>query len=177
MSSSATLTATPLHLTKNEGAIDLWWPYGPSVGRYTIKTTGEQTQGGLLQMLVRDARGGATPLHVHHDADETFYVIAGTLTIVVGDERFEACAGDFVLGPRGVPHAFVITSEEAEVLISYGPAGQQGPLGAGVAGFFREVAVPVQPGPMPAPRQPDAEDFARRMLTYGIELLGPPPVA
>ena len=36
-----------------------------------------------------------------------------------------------------------------------------------------EVADPVGEGEKPSPRMPD-EDFARRMMTYNIELLGPP---
>jgi mannose-6-phosphate isomerase-like protein (cupin superfamily) len=171
-----TNTATPL-LAKDEGVSDLWWPYGPVVGRYTIKTTAEQTRGSLVQLLIRDSRGASTPMHVHHDADETFYVIEGALTVVIGDERFEARAGDFVLGPRGVPHAWVVTSEHVELLVTCGPAGSEGAIGSGIDGFFREVAVPVDGSEPPQPTMPDAEDFARRMMGYGIELVGPPPAA
>jgi len=42
-------------------------------------------------------------------------------------------------------------------------------------GRFREVADPVAGGEPPAPRMPDPELFAARMLHYGIELVGPPP--
>jgi quercetin dioxygenase-like cupin family protein len=155
---------------------DLWWPYGPCVGRYTFKTTGEETGGELAQMLIRDHRGAATPLHAHRDADETFFVISGALTVVVGDERIEAGPGDYVFGPRGVPHAFMVTSDEAEVLITYAGAGTEGPEGHGVLGFFREVATAVVDGEAPpAPVRPDEELFARRMAVYGIDLLGPPP--
>ncbi len=173
MTTTSTTTA-PTILARDEGVDDLWWPYGPCVGRYTIKTTAQQTEGSLLQLLIRDSRGAATPLHVHHDADETFYVLDGEVTIVVGDERLEARAGDFVLGPRGVPHAFVVTSDEAELLVTYGPAGRPGPMGSGVDGFFREVGIPVACD-KPRPMVPDPEHFARLMELYGIELLGPPP--
>jgi quercetin dioxygenase-like cupin family protein len=172
---NSTDTTTQTLFAKDEGVTDLWWPYGPGVGRYTIKTTAEQTRGALIQMLVGESRGAATPLHVHHDADETFYVIDGELTVFVGEERIDARSGDFVLGPRGVPHAFVVTSDTAEVLITYGPAGQEGPVGAGVVGFFREVATPVGESGTPEPTIPDTEHFARRMAEYGIELVGPPP--
>jgi mannose-6-phosphate isomerase-like protein (cupin superfamily) len=158
-------------LSKDEGVADLWWPFGSVTGRYTIKTTGAQTHGDLVQVLIRDSKGAATPLHVHHDTDETFYVIDGSLTIVIGDERIDAAAGDFVLAPRGVPHAFLVTSETIEMLVTCGPAGLEG----GIDGFFREVADPVDGGEPPAPRMPDPELFATRMLNYGIELVGPPP--
>jgi quercetin dioxygenase-like cupin family protein len=171
---STTTTMQSTVLAKDEGVADLWWPYGPAVGRYTFKTTGDQTQGSLIQVLISDSRGAATPVHIHHDADETFYVLEGEVTIVVGDERIEARAGDFVLGPRGVPHAFLITSERAELLVTFGPAGRDGP---GFAGFIREVAVPVDGDNAPQPTMPDAEEFARLMSIYGIELVGPPPAA
>jgi quercetin dioxygenase-like cupin family protein len=150
-----------MKLSKDQGVADLWWPYGPSVGRYTIKTGGE-----LMQMLIRDSRGAATPVHTHHESDETFYVIEGELTVFVGDERIEAKAGDFVLGPRGVPHAWVVTSEHAELFVT---------AGANLDGFFREVAVPVNGGEPPQPTMPDNADFAERMARYGVELVGPPP--
>jgi quercetin dioxygenase-like cupin family protein len=162
-------------LGKDEGVTDLWWPYGPTVGRYTIKTDAERSRGSLVQMLIRDHRGAATPMHVHRDADETFYVVAGEVSVFVGDARHDLVAGDFAFGPRGVPHAFVVTSDEVEMLITYGPAGAEGPLGAGVHGFFREVAPEVGEGERPQPTMPDNELFARRMAAHGIDLVGPPP--
>ena len=44
-------------------------------------------------------------------------------------------------------------------------------------GFFREVGVPVVPGEAPPqPTMPeDPEEFARRNIAYGVELVGPPP--
>jgi quercetin dioxygenase-like cupin family protein len=175
MTDSNTTTQSPV-LAKDEGTVDLWWPYGPVVGRYTIKTTAEQSQGSLIQMLVRDSRGAATPMHIHHDTDETFYVIEGEVTVVLGGERFVARAGDYVFGPRGVPHGWVVTSERIEMLITCGPAGTEGDIGSGLDGFFREVAVPVIEGEAPPePTMPDNEHFARRMVHYGIELVGPPP--
>jgi quercetin dioxygenase-like cupin family protein len=171
-----TTAAQPYALSNANGVTDVWWPYGPVVGRYSIKVSGEHTEGRLLQLLVTDSRGAAPPLHVHHDADETFYVINGELTVFVGDERIEARPGDFVFGPMGVPHAFLVTSDRAEFLVTFSPAGTQGPSGFGVDGFFREVAVPVVPGEaLPEPVEPDPEEFARRMAQYGIEMLGPPP--
>ena len=163
----------PLKLAKDEGVHDLWWPYGPAVGRYTVKANAETSRGALIQLLVRESRGAAVPLHVHHDTDETFYVITGAMTVEIGGERFEARAGDYVFAPRGVPHRWTVTSETAEVFVTCGPAGTEGPSGVGLDAFFREVADPVGEGEKPSPRMRD-EDFARRMMTYNIELLGPP---
>jgi mannose-6-phosphate isomerase-like protein (cupin superfamily) len=171
-----TPTRSAYALGKDAGVTDLWWPYGPVVGRYTIKSAAEQTGGRMIQFLARDGRGACTPLHVHRDADESFYVIEGTLTVFIGDERIDAGPGDYVFAPLGVPHAFAVTSEHAEFLVTFAGAGTDGPLGAGVHGFFSEVAVPVVDGEEPpAPTLPDAAEFAARMAVYGIDLVGPPP--
>ncbi|MDQ3587206.1 MAG: cupin domain-containing protein [Actinomycetota bacterium] len=158
------------------GVSDFWLPFVPGVSRISTKVSGEQTEGRLLQVRSSDSRGAAPPLHIHHDADETWYVIDGRLTVFVGDERIEAGPGDFVFGPMGVPHAFLVTSERAESLITFSPAGTKGPSGYGVDGFFREAAIPAIPGQgAPEPTEADPEHLARLMLRYGIELVGPPP--
>jgi mannose-6-phosphate isomerase-like protein (cupin superfamily) len=176
MSTTETSTAHVYALPKETGVTDVWWPFGPVVGRYSIKVTGEQTEGRLIQLVATDSRGAAPPLHIHHDTDETWYVIDGELTVFVGDEQIEAGPGGFVFGPMGVPHTFLVTSERAEFLVTFSPAGTKGHSGFGVDGFFRDVAPPVLPGAdPPEPREPDPDDFARRMLHYGIELVGPPP--
>ena len=163
-------------LSKDTGVTDFWLPFVPGVSRISTKVSGEQTEGRLLQVRSTDSRGAAPPLHIHLDADETWYVIDGRIAVFVGDERIEAAPGDFVLGPMGVPHTFLVTSKRAEFLVSFSPAGTEGPSGYGVDGFFQDVAVPVVPGQAPPdPTEPDPEDFGRRMLQYGIEMIGPPP--
>lgn len=52
--------------------------------------------------------------HVHTNEDEAIYVVAGLLTVEVGDQRFEAGPESFVWMPRGVPHVFANLSD-AEV--------------------------------------------------------------
>jgi mannose-6-phosphate isomerase-like protein (cupin superfamily) len=155
-------------LSEDSGVIDVWWPYQPQVGRYTVKIGADQADGRLCQLLGRDRRGGAPPMHVHRREDETFYVIAGEITFFVGDRRIEATAGDFVFAPKDVPHAFLVTSDHAAYLTTFSPAGAER--------FFAEVAPRVVPGePAPAPRMPDPEEFARIAASYGIEIVGPPP--
>jgi mannose-6-phosphate isomerase-like protein (cupin superfamily) len=46
------------------------------------------------------------PLHLHRSDDEAWYVLAGTLGFLRGDERLEAPAGSAVLVPGGVVHTF-----------------------------------------------------------------------
>jgi quercetin dioxygenase-like cupin family protein len=172
-----TTTSTNAYaLDRDDGIADLWWPYGPVVGRYIVKAAAEQTDGRLIQLVVRDSRGAATPLHIHRDADETFYVIDGAITVLVGDERFEATSGDYVYAPMGVAHAFVVTSDHVELLVTFVGAGTLGPRGAGVHGFFSEVGTPVADDiGKPHAQRPDVAEFARLMDVYGMDLVGPPP--
>jgi mannose-6-phosphate isomerase-like protein (cupin superfamily) len=62
--------------------------------------------------------------HVHHDEDDSFYILSGTLTFELGDERVAAGPGTFVLVPPGVSHGFANESgEEVRVFNVHAPAG------------------------------------------------------
>jgi mannose-6-phosphate isomerase-like protein (cupin superfamily) len=45
-------------------------------------------------------------LHIHHEDDEAWYVLEGTLGFQVGDEILTAPAGSAVLVPKGTPHTY-----------------------------------------------------------------------
>ena len=68
--------------------------------------------------------GAATPLHIHVDVDDSFYVLAGTLACRSGDDSFIARPGDYVSMPEGQPHALrAMGSEEVVILQTHkGPA-------------------------------------------------------
>lgn len=59
----------------------------------------------LGQILLVEAPGYRTPVHVHRRTDETFYVLSGRLTLWVDGRFHELEPGDYVHIPRGVPHA------------------------------------------------------------------------
>lgn len=46
------------------------------------------------------------PPHLHHNDDEVWYVLEGTLIVRVGDQDVEARAGSAVRVPRGTPHTY-----------------------------------------------------------------------
>ena len=52
------------------------------------------------------------PLHVHHEEDEVFHVLDGALELFVDGDRFVVEAGRMVVAPRGVPHAYRVSSAE-----------------------------------------------------------------
>ena len=53
------------------------------------------------------------PLHVHHDDDEAWYVLAGELTVRAGSRDIHLGVGGAVLVPRGVPHTYWNPTAEA----------------------------------------------------------------
>lgn len=46
------------------------------------------------------------PLHLHHNDDEAWYVLEGSLCVRRGEEIVQAAAGSAVLVPRGIPHTY-----------------------------------------------------------------------
>jgi uncharacterized RmlC-like cupin family protein len=115
-------------------------------------------------------RGSGSPLHVHHDEDEWFYVLEGELTIWVAGQTVVAPVGAFVFGPRDVPHTFIVSSDEARFLLVTQAAGFEG--------FIRTLATPAAaPEIPPAPTAPpDMEPVLRAAADYRLEILGPPGI-
>jgi mannose-6-phosphate isomerase-like protein (cupin superfamily) len=52
------------------------------------------------------------PLHRHHNDDEAWYVVAGTLGVKKADDEIEAPAGSAIFVPRGTPHTYWNASPE-----------------------------------------------------------------
>jgi quercetin dioxygenase-like cupin family protein len=159
----------PYVLPRDAGLYDVWFPTIPNApGRYRAKVTAEQTDGRLAQVHIVEHRGAAAPLHLHRDADETFYVIDGQVSFFLGKERIDARAGAFLLAPRGAVHSWLIRSEEAEALVTLAPAGLEG--------FFAEIGSQVVPSdPAAGSIQIDVEELNRRAAAYGVEIVGQPP--
>lgn len=135
-------------------------------GLHTWKATSAETGGAFILFEDRLERGKVTPLHLHPDADETFIMISGDVTVHVdGTERLLTAGGVAVI-PRGIPHAFKVTSAEARMLCLQTP-------GTGEAFYQRasEAAVDGEPAtPLDMGRVREAAS-----ATGAIVLLGPPP--
>jgi len=61
--------------------------------------------------------GSAVPMHIHHNEDESIYLLEGDLVFQVEDDKFDVEKGGTVYMPKGVPHGFRITGDkEAHIL-------------------------------------------------------------
>ncbi len=134
-----------------------------------LKVTAEQT-GGRFSLIEEVApRGEGTPLHVHREDDETFYVLEGELTFYLDSgQPMPAPAGSFVHIPGGVVHAFKVDSEIARYLIITTLQHER---------FYRAISEPAQSRTLPPQRPLDMEKVEAAAQEYGVEALGPPPGA
>jgi mannose-6-phosphate isomerase-like protein (cupin superfamily) len=124
---------------------------------------------GQLMILRTDGTlGDAAPVHVHGHEDEVFIVLEGSMTVWVGDERREVDAGGICFLPRGIPHAYRVTSETAKVLNVCTPGGLE-------AAFRQAGWVLSSPTPDGWAVSPAA--IAQAMAMVDCQIVGPPRAA
>ena len=165
MSATPIPSVLPIALQPGEG--EARWFLGFLV---TIKASGATTNGRVAVIEHLGTRGLGSPLHVHHNEDEWFYVLEGELTIWVAGETVAAPAGSFVFGPRDVPHTFIVSSDEARFLLVTQAAGFES--------FIRTLGTPAPVAEIPpAPTAPpDMAPVLQAAADYGLEILGPPGI-
>ena len=156
---------TPYALGSEEG--EAFWGFG---SLWTVKAGAEQTGGRFSLIEELAPKGEGTPLHVHPEDDESFYVLEGEMTFYLEDgQPIQASAGSFVHTPKGyVPHAFRVDSETARFLVLTGPAHER---------FIRAAAEPAQARTLPPEAPVDMEKVLTAARANGIEVVGPPPGA
>src|SRR6266700_7776758 len=141
MSATASNALSPVALHKDEG--EALWFLGVLA---TIKASSETTDGRVAVIEHLAPQGAGSPLHVHHNEDEWFYVPEGELSFWVGGRLIDATQGSFVYGPRGIPHTFTVTSPEAHFLLVTEPPGFEG--------FMRALSEPAQSLTLPPATTP-----------------------
>ena len=135
-------------------------------GLHTWKLTDDDTDGRLFAFEDDMVRGKCTPLHRHPEADEIVYVIEGEILVNADGVETVVGAGGLTFNPRGVSHAFLVTSETARLLTVQTP-------GVG-ARFYLDASDEATSDAA------DRVDLTRLRSAaqgnpHGIELLGPPP--
>jgi quercetin dioxygenase-like cupin family protein len=134
-----------------------------SVHRITLDAA---ATGGRLAAIRSTMRGGAaSPVHVHEHEDETVFVLSGTGIFWAGEKRWELGSGDTAFLPRGLPHTYLFTSDETELLTICNPAGMEE--------FFRAAGWDLA-NPKPADWAVDIKSLATIGEAAGQTVLGPP---
>ncbi|MFD9902781.1 cupin domain-containing protein [Streptomyces sp. NPDC059063] len=126
---------------------------------------GAATDGQLTVGRFDVEKGEAPPFHLHTREDEVFLLLSGSALVWYGEEEYELGEGGIVYLPRGVPHAYRITSERADLLMMCTPAG--------IEGMFRHAGRD-RSGPRPADFEITPELLAEAADRYGQITVGPP---
>jgi quercetin dioxygenase-like cupin family protein len=156
-------TAVPIIRGEGEGEL-LWFAGG---GVFTMKATAEETDGAFVLLEDRVVQGKTTPLHSHPNLDETLIVLEGEILVYAEGTEHRVGPRGVAVAPRGVPHAFMVTSETARILALQTP-------GSGEA-FYRDATEPAT-----AETDPERTDWDRLRAAAErhpdiIQILGPPP--
>ena len=131
----------------------------PNLGnRFLLRS--EQT-GGRFSLLEHDLapRALGSPVHTHEHEDEYSLVTAGRIGVLIGAEVSEAGPGEWVVKPRGIPHAFWNAGdEEARFFEIISPAGFED--------YFEQLA-PLLP---PQRTEPDVPGIVATAARFGLTI-------
>ena len=131
------------------------WAQGDQM---SIKASAEQTAGTLaIVEYTAPAGSPGPPLHVHPGKDEAWFVLAGELTMHIGEEQTTLPSGGFAFTPGDVPHTF---SNQAEGAVRFLLVCTPG----GFEGYFRAMAE------LTAHGEPDFPSIIALAASYGAHL-------
>jgi quercetin dioxygenase-like cupin family protein len=133
---------------------------GVNVNILDLKVSGKDTGGQLAvfeQTSLSPKRG--TPLHVHYNQDEMFYVLQGEYRFLVGEDKFSLTTGDSIFLPRQVPHSWVQVSDRGRMTVIFQPAGKMEEF------FVTMAALKTSPTP---------EEMARIFEANEMKVVGQP---
>jgi len=128
-----------------------------------VKASAADTAGRYTLVEVTAPPGLEAPLHVHYTEDEGFYLLDGSVTIVVGEETVELVPGQHAFGPRDVPHRITVGPEGARMIWVLTPGGFED--------LIEEASVPAQAPTVPPPSVVPPEDVAEIVQRHGNEVL------
>lgn len=157
-----TVMKTPL--IRNVSDAERRWFYGGGLHTWLV----HQAEAGGQFLLFEDevGAGKCTPLHTHPGAEETFYMLAGSMLLHVDGDETELRVGGVAVIPREVPHAFLALADGARMLCLHTPGGGED--------FYRSASEPARTEAPPIPVDFDRIKQAA-MATGSMRVVGPPP--
>jgi mannose-6-phosphate isomerase-like protein (cupin superfamily) len=127
----------------------------------TVKAGWDETHGVFALLEAEEPPGFGPPLHIHHDAAEAFYVLAGEYLMFLDDREVSCPAGSFIFIPAGMTHGFRVGGVPSRKLNFYFPAV--------MIGYFEELSAAIRHGDVD---EDTLADVARR---HSMEIVGPVP--
>lgn len=128
---------------------------------YQLLLPAAQSGGTLSIFESADNPGYGPPRHIHHDADETFVVLAGAVDFLLDGVVSRVGRGQTIFIPRGTEHGFCVRGDGAARMMTVMTPG-------GFEGFFREMAT----GNYRIPQ--DMGQIVPIAAAYHLEFTGPP---
>lgn len=127
----------------------------------SVKATARDTGGAFSLLEADEPSDFGPPMHIHHDAAEAFYVLAGEYKIFLDDQEFACPAGSFIYIPAGVPHGFRVGHEASRKLNLYAPAA--------MVGYFDDLSAAMSRG------MTDPGGLSEIAKRYSMQVIGPVP--
>lgn len=138
---------------------------GESMGiRVRMLAAGADTAGAAtIYEYTAPPRFPGPALHMHTDEDEAFFVLDGTLTVQIGDDRSDLQAGGFAWAPRDGAHGFCNATDRPVRFLGLVTPGRLEPMLRELVDYFDRVAPAINPSEVIA--------INRR---HGVVVVGPP---
>ena len=147
------------------GAGESVWLVGDLI---EVKLASEDTGGAYSMVEETSPPQGGPPPHIHHDVDETLYVVEGEVEVLLGGGTTRASAGSLAYVPKGTLHTFKnIGTSPSRVVAIISPGGFEK--------FFVEAGEPATEGSSAPEGEPEVGRIVKIGQKYGLEIPPPPP--
>jgi mannose-6-phosphate isomerase-like protein (cupin superfamily) len=160
------MTMTDHASTRPIGSAESRWFLGSAIKILVSASDGNDD---LCVVEHRMPRGEAPPLHVHRNEDEVFVLLDGRIRMQIDGRTVHLEKGQAAVAPKGLPHSFVVESEEAHVLTIT--------KGHDFETMLRSMSRPAPQTGLPPRMAPTPEIVAALADTCrrnNIDLIGPP---
>jgi mannose-6-phosphate isomerase-like protein (cupin superfamily) len=127
-------------------------------GTFECKVSSDDSREGFCVYDNTKMEKGGPPYHFHYTQDVCCYILGGEFVFKIGDDLFNAQAGDTVFVPRQIPYTFSkISDANGRMLVVYQPAGTMDEF------FLQASQLP----------NGTLRDFERLYRIHGMEIVGP----
>ena len=136
-----------------------------------VRISGDHNSDNISVLEHHAYHGDSPPLHIHHTEDEVFVVLEGEFRFVIGLSEYRLSAGETILAPKGIPHAYRVESPQGGKWLTI-------TTGHDFENFVKAASRPADTITLPERHGPPTEEFKKQLsdmsAKYNIEIVGPP---